>query len=151
MNNGFDIGNVVYGGLNAGHICFARYTVGENLGTLEAFVQECNTRISKLNNDNSNRFFHPSMQFVINMRSSARCWKDLTMLSGDIMDENEYMRNAISTKNRLWMMALWSYKSLLAFHFGYFEMAASIYAKMESSARFYRKLLLVPIITFMAL
>jgi tetratricopeptide (TPR) repeat protein len=54
------------------------------------------------------------------------------------MDENEYMRKAISTKNRIWMMVLWTYKSLLAFHFGDFEMAASIYEKMESGARLYR-------------
>ena len=78
-----------------------------------------------------NRFAQTSMQFVINMRSSARCWKDLTTLSGDIMDEDDYMRKAIATKNRLWTITLLTYKSLLAFHFGYFEMAASIYDKME--------------------
>lgn len=60
------------------------------------------------------------------------------MLSGDIMDENEYMRTVISMKNRFYMMVLWSYKSLLAFYFGYFEMAADIYAKMESSAQIYQ-------------
>ena len=138
MNSAFDVGNVVYATLSVGHICFTRYTLGENLGALEAFVQECNTRISKLSKGIMFRFAQPSMQFVINMRSSARCWKDITILSGDIMDENEYMRKAISTKNRIWMMVLWTYKSLLAFHFGYFEMAASIYLKMQSSARVYQ-------------
>ena len=54
------------------------------------------------------------------------------------MDENEYMRKAISTKNRIWMLVLWTYKSILAFQFGDFEMAASIYDKMESGARQYR-------------
>jgi tetratricopeptide (TPR) repeat protein len=138
MNSAFDVGNVVHASLCVGHICFTRYTIGENLGTLEEFVRESNTRISKLSKGVMNRFAQPSMQFVINMRSSGRRWKDLMMLSGDIMDENEYMRKAISTKNQIWMIALWTYKSLLAFHFGDFEMAASIYDKMESVARLHR-------------
>ena len=52
------------------------------------------------------------------------------------MDEDEYMRKAIATKNRLWTIMLLTYKSLLAFHFGYYEMAACIYDELKRSAFF---------------
>ena len=54
------------------------------------------------------------------------------------MDEDEYMRKAIATKNKMWTITLLTYKSLLAFHFGYFEMAASLYDKMEDTTVYIR-------------
>jgi predicted ATPase len=138
MNSGFALGNVVDSSLCVGNICFTRYVYGENLGVLEEFVRKNHIRLSKLGKGVMHRYAQPFMQFVVNMRSSSLDGKDLTVLTGDIMDENAYMRKAIATKTRIRMMAVWSCKSLLAFHLGCFELAASLYKRMESISERYR-------------
>ena len=78
------------------------------------------------------------MQFILNMRASPTSRVDLTILSGEVMDESEYMDEAISTNHKILLLMAWTYKSLLAFNFGNFEMAAKLYQNMARLARVYR-------------
>jgi len=137
MNGGFDVGNVVSSSFCVGNLCLIRYALGENLGRLEEFVHESTVRISSLSEDGMHRYAQPFMQFVVNMRGSGRTGKDVTELSGDIMDENEYMRAAVATKNRVGVMSVWSCKSILAFHFGCYDLADCLYKRMESMSERY--------------
>jgi hypothetical protein len=102
------------------HLLFSLSCSVRILAGWKNLLDECNTRISSLSKDGMHRYAQPFMQFVVNLRGSGRALKDVAELSGDIMDENEYMRAAVATKNRVGMMSVWSCKSMLAFHFGVF-------------------------------
>ena len=137
LDIGFEIGDVVYGSVCIAN-CFAvRCLLGEHLESLEEFMRSTYSRRCDLKQDAMIRWAQPCMQFVLNMRSTAIDWKDLTILSGEIMNEAEYMKEAIKTNHKILLMMAWTYKSLLAYHFGYFEMAATMYENMATSGKIY--------------
>jgi hypothetical protein len=65
------------------------------------------------------------------LRSSTATGIDLTILSGEIMNESEYVRIALEMNHRIMLLQAWTYKSLLAYLFGNYEMAATIYEILE--------------------
>ena len=137
LNSGFEIGDVVYGSVCIANCCAIRCLLGENLESLEEFVRSTYSRLCDLSQDAMIRWVQPCMQFVLNMRSTVISWKELTILSGDIMKEAEYMKEATETNHKILLMMAWTYKSLLAYHFGYFEMAATMYENMAPIGKVY--------------
>jgi hypothetical protein len=51
------------------------------------------------------------------------------------MNESEYVRIALEMNHRIMLLQAWTYKSLLAYLFGNYEMAATIYEILEHAAR----------------
>ena len=137
LNSGFELGDVVHGSACMASCNYLRYTLGENLESLEAFIRSTYSRICDLGQDAMIRWAQPSMQFVLNMRSTAMDWKDLTILTGDTMNEEEFMQEATETNHKILLMMAWTYKSLLAYHFGYFEMAATMYENLATKGLAY--------------
>jgi hypothetical protein len=58
--------------------------------------------------------------------------------SGEVMDESEYMNEAIATKHKLMLFGFLNIKCLLAYNFGYYERAERVYQNMAGLARVHR-------------
>jgi predicted ATPase len=138
LNSGFEVGDVVYGSLSIVTCCAHRYMLGENLASLEQFMKASYSRLCDLGQDAMIRWTQPSMQYILNMRTSPVSFVDLTILSGEAMDESEYMHEAMSTNHKTLLLIAWTYKSLLGFNFGNFEVAATMYENMSRVIWIYR-------------
>jgi predicted ATPase len=127
MKCGLNAGDVVYGSRCVANSFAFRVMMGENLESMEDCMRTIYHRLCEQGQTEMIRWTQPVMQYVLNMRSSPTTWRDLTMLSGEIMDESEYMSMALGTNHRIMLTQAWTYKSLLAYLFGNYEMAATIY------------------------
>jgi tetratricopeptide (TPR) repeat protein len=134
MKCGLDSGDIVYGSRCVASFFAFRVMLGENLESMEDCIRTMYHRLCEQGQTDMMRFAQPVMQYVLNMRSTPTTGVDLTMLSGDIMDESEYMRIALEMNHRIMLLQAWTYKSRLAYHIGNYEMAATIYETMEHTA-----------------
>jgi hypothetical protein len=138
INSGFESGDIAYGTLCIAACCSRRYMSGENLGSLEQFIRIWDRRLCDLGQDTMIRWIQPSMQFILNMRSSPSSWLDVLSLSGEVMNESEYMNVAIVANQKMMLFGFWSLKSLLAYNFGYYELAERAHTNMACLARSHR-------------
>ena len=134
LNSGFEVGDVVYCSLLG--LCILtdvgiRHMLGENLESLERFMRTTYNRLLDLGQDAMIQWIQPSMQFILNMRASPSSWVDLTILTGEVMDESEFMSDAIATNHKILLRNVLRHKATLAYHFGFYEMAATIYQRMD--------------------
>ena len=60
------------------------------------------------------------------------------------MDESEYLKEATTSNQKLMLMMAWTYKSLLAYNFGCYEMAEMMYYTMDGILRLYRNTFVAP-------
>jgi hypothetical protein len=131
MKCGLDSGDIVYGSRCVATCIAFRVLLGENLETTENCIRTIYRGLCEQGQTEMMRFAQPVMQYVLNMRSSPSSWSAATTLSGEIMDESEYMNMALERNHRIMMTQVLTYKSRLAFHFGNYEMAASVYETMN--------------------
>jgi hypothetical protein len=108
--------------------------LGENLESIEDCVRTMYHRLCEQGQTDMMRFAQSVMQYVLNMRSFPTTGSDLTILTGEIMDESEYMRIALEMNHRIMLLQAWTYKSRLAYRVGNYEMAATIYETMDYTA-----------------
>lgn len=137
---GYQTGDKLYC-FYAATLCFGfGFFLGDNLPKLEDYMHLTYQQISGLGQaDFFLLWLKPAYQFVLNMQNQeVSCWRDLTMLTGDIMNEQEYMYVVVGARNTLMMMIAWVYKSMLAYYFGFYSMAESIYNDMDSISQVYR-------------
>ena len=134
MKYGLDAGDVVYGSICIASCFTFRVLLGENLESMEDCLRTIYSRLCEQGQTEMMRFAQPVMQYVLNLRSSTTTWSDLTMLSGEVMDESEYTSMALETNNRAFVTMVWVYKSQLAYLFGNYEMAETIYETMRRTA-----------------
>jgi tetratricopeptide (TPR) repeat protein len=146
LNKSFEVGDVIYGSLCFSSHSALRYILGENLGSLEQSMRAFHGKLCDLGQDAMIRWFQPCLQYVLIMRAPPRMsvWEDLTFLSGEVMDESEYLKEAITLNHKMLLMMVWKYKSLLAYNFGRYEMAEMLYYAMDGILRLYRNAFLAP-------
>jgi hypothetical protein len=131
LNSGFEVGDVVHVSLCIVNDVSIRHMLGENLKSLERFMTISYNRLLDLGQDAMIQWIQPSMQFILNMRASPTLWVDLTVLSGEVMEESEYINGLIKTNLRFLLRDVLRHKALLAYHFGFHELAATIHTKMD--------------------
>ena len=106
-----------------------------NLEELEDFMRATYQKIRDLSQDALVMWAQPAIQFVLNMRSQELvAWKDLTDLTGEVMDEGVYMRQAIEENHLILIVLTWVYKAQLACLFGFWSLSESIYKDIRSMA-----------------
>jgi histidine kinase len=139
MDIGFDVGDVVFGSFCAAN-CFAtRVVLGEELQSLERFMCTCYSHISDLSQDALTLWVQPGLQFVLNLQTiNPTRWADLITLTGEIMDENEYYHEVDTTKNKALHTMVRLYKSMLAFNFGYYDLASAIFGEMADGSKAFK-------------
>ncbi|KAI2496933.1 histidine kinase [Fragilaria crotonensis] len=138
MHSALDVGDVVYGSLSIALFAGFQYYSGENISSIDQFARSKCIRIHDLCSNAIPLWTKPGMQFFANLRSASTNWKDLTILSGEFMDEEEYLKEVSAKNHKMLMMLVWTHKAMLALCFGFYEIAANMYEKMRSNARLYR-------------
>lgn len=123
LHCGLEIGDVVYGTFCVSLFFGVSFIIGKNLVELESFMRKTYSRLCDLSQEALVLWAQASMQCVLNLRRETDEWKDLTSLTGEVMNEEEYDRCAKEDKNAVLVMLKCFYKTILAYHFGFFAMA----------------------------
>lgn len=127
MECGFATGDVVYGVYSVATTFGAHLIHGVPLPQLEQFMWSSYRRVCDLSQDSMIHWTQPVFQFVLNMQRQGPNWRELTVLSGDVMIESEYLTFAVDAGHRILMVLSWSFKAMLCFHFGFYSEAVQIY------------------------
>jgi hypothetical protein len=146
LNRSFDVGDVIYGSLCVSAQSALRYMLGENLGSLEQSLRAFHRKLCDLGQDAMIRWIQPCLQYVLIMQAPPRvsAWEDLTTLSGEVMDESEYLEEARTSNQKMMLIMMWTYKSLLAYNFGCSEMAEMLYYAMDGILSVHRIAFIAP-------
>jgi histidine kinase len=137
LSSGFEVGDVVYCSLCIVTDVGIWYMLGENLASLEQFMRTSYSRLRDLGQEAMIMWIQPWLQFILNMRSSPTSWVALTILSGEVMDESEFIDDLKTMNHTVLLRNVLRHKSTLAYHFGYYEMAATIHQRMDLIGRVY--------------
>jgi len=100
----------------------ARLWTGENLQSLEKYLRDVHRRLFDFGQKELMMYFNPTLQLVLNLQNSEEDWKDLIVLTGEVMDENDFMKQS----NELSEWLLQFYKMFLRYMFGFYKEAESI-------------------------
>lgn len=134
MSSAFSVGDVVYGTYCLSMLYRIQTLVGTNLESLEDFMRVSYQRVKDLNRQEAMRMWaQPLIQYVLNLRKSGVTdWRELTSLTGEMMNEAQYMRDAIETNHSILIMIAWSRKAQLACLFGCWALSESVYRDMST-------------------
>jgi len=134
MKSAFAVGDVVYGTYCLSMLYRIQTLVGIHLESLEEFMRASYQKIKDLNRQEAMRMWaQPLIQYVLNLRKSGVTdWKELTCLTGEVMNEPRYMRDAIEANHSILIMVSWSRKAQLACLFGFWALAESVYRDMST-------------------
>jgi hypothetical protein len=146
LSRSFDVGDVIYGSLCVSAHSVLRYMLGENLGSLEQSLRAFHRKLCDIGQDAMIRWIQPCLQYVLIMQTPPRVsvWEDLTTLSGEVMDESEYLEEARTSNQKMMLMMTWTFKSLLAYNFGCYEIAEMMYYAMDGILGLYRIAFVAP-------
>jgi predicted ATPase len=140
MDIGLESGDILWGVYSLSSCIESRCMIGENLEGVEAFQRTNYEKAAEIGQRELLRWSEPSMQYVLNMRSSSRYWRGLITLSGERMNENEYMDFASKFKHELFLSTALFFKMQLAYHFEFYTLAQEYLHDLErtgSAARCY--------------
>jgi predicted ATPase len=130
-NNGFEIGDVVYGSFCL-CLCYGTQTlIGENLERLEVIMRSHFQKIQNLSQDAMIMWVQPALQYVSNLRTQdVMYWYDLTNLTGDVMNESIFIQESLKANHQTLIMTAWIYKAQLSYLFGEWAKAESVLQDM---------------------
>jgi hypothetical protein len=109
----------------------SRCMIGENLERVEAFQRKKYQQAAEIGQRELLRWSEPSMQYVLNMRSNSRYWRGLITLTGERMDESEYMAFASKAKHELFLWTAMFFKMQMAYHFEFYNLAQEYLHDLE--------------------
>lgn len=123
FSNAFEMCEVI-------HLCYSmplyfilRFFSGDNLQDLmELTMRKMYHQLKDYGGDLSLSVSEPVMQFVLNLQSDTQNWKDLTILKGEIMDEENFW-SIHSTEFAVIRDKVFFFKFLLSFLFGFYNEA----------------------------
>ncbi|KAI2505961.1 PhoQ sensor [Fragilaria crotonensis] len=125
IEDGFNVGDVVYAVISCFNSVSQRCFIGENLAAVEAVLRPAYRRSCEFGHQSLLHWVSPVFQFVLNLRMHPSAWSDLLVLNGEMIDETEYLEYAREANNTSLLWIFWVHKLQLAYHFGYLDMAAS--------------------------
>ena len=135
MNVGLETGDVVFGVFALSTCLKSRCFIGENLATLETYQRANYQRAFDIGQESMLQWSVPAMQYVLNLQSHASSWRDLIKMSGEVMNEFEYIRLAVEANNVLHLFTVWFFKMQLAYHFGYYKMAYNLLQDLTANGK----------------
>jgi protein kinase len=125
MENAFESGVIGLAAIAWFNSAILKCFIGENLMVIDAFNLSVMKRVCEIGQVASLRWVTPLIQYVLNLQSHSRVWKDLVLLNGHVMEEAEYLAFALESNNVLLLWTFWLCKLQLAYHFGFYRIAAS--------------------------
>jgi hypothetical protein len=101
--------------------------LGENLDHLELLIRSTYSRIRDLSQDALVMWAEPILQFVLNLKcQDVVDWENLTILTGEIMNESSYIQKALQTNHQILVLNVLIHKVQLTFYFGQWENSIAI-------------------------
>jgi predicted ATPase len=134
VEDGFDVGDVVYAIFSCSNSVSQRCFIGENLETVEAFQRPAYQRSCEFGHPSLLHWVSPIIQFVLNLRMHPSSWRDVLALNGEMINETEYLEFAREANNTSYLWIFWLHKLQLAYHFGFLEEAASAVKEVAAVA-----------------
>ena len=135
---GFEVGDVIYGTYCLAMMYGTETVLGTNLEQLEASMRSDARSIADFSQEAMDMWTQPVIQYVLNLRNDGTLsWQELTILSGEFMDEATYIERALASKHRLLVMMTLNYKAILACSFGFWSMAESLFVEVMSMGKTY--------------
>jgi hypothetical protein len=77
----------------------------------------------------------PAFQFILNLQSDSTSWRDLVELTGEVMNEREYLMHATAAHHPLLVLMALVFKTYLAYSFGFFELAEELCEAVHESGQ----------------
>ncbi|KAI2494013.1 PhoQ sensor [Fragilaria crotonensis] len=113
IEDGFNVGDVVYAVISCFNSVSQRCFIGENLAAVEAVLRPAYRRSCEFGHQSLLHWVSPVFQFVLNLRMHPSAWSDLLVLNGEMIDETEYLEYAREANNTslLWIFWYTSYSS----------------------------------------
>jgi hypothetical protein len=134
LEAGIEVGDAVYGFFCLANYIGTRLTIGDNLRTLEIFMRNAFRQTRGIGDDTMRMWCHPAFQYILNMQSKSTCWKDLVELTGEVMDERDYILQARKSHHPLLVAMVSAFKSFLAFTFGFNSWAEELCKDVHATA-----------------
>jgi hypothetical protein len=107
------------------------YHLGRNLGSLAESLKLFYSRVVDLGQRVMALILQPVVQTILNHLSVPNHWGEMSILTGDVMDESEYMCQPEVVNNPLQRAMCWIMKSHLAEKFGELGLAEALLKKVE--------------------
>jgi hypothetical protein len=150
VHSALEVGDVVYGSLSIALFAGFQYCSGENISSIDQFARSKCVRINDLCSNAIPLWTKPGMQCLANLQSTSLNWKDLTILSGDIMDEEEYLKDVSAKNQKILMMSVWAIKPYWHYASGTLSSLEACMKKSEATLAFIESVILVRMCTLMA-
>lgn len=138
MNDAFAAGNFWCGYFAASNSFAAGLSSGKNLVILAEHTRQVCERLKEYKQEKLMIWILPGFQCILNLISSFGDWKSATELTGEVMNEADYLQTCVETNYVSLIGTMYMFKLLLAFHFGDFHLAKKCLKKMESTAKVMR-------------
>ncbi|KAI2513703.1 serine threonine protein kinase [Fragilaria crotonensis] len=133
---GFEVGDVLFGSYCLAMVYGTQAVLGTNLEQLEATMRADARSLGDSSQEAMDMWTQPVIQYVLNLRNDGSLsWQELTILTGEFMDEETYIRRALASNHRILVMMTLNYKAILACCFGFCLMAESILMELMSMGK----------------
>jgi histidine kinase len=116
--SGFQYGDILYATFCALQSFVMQIHLGRNCAYIESLMRVTYARVSDLGQYSLLLWLQPPLQYLLNMQSSDSMWDFMHILSGDIMGEEAYLHQTLSTNNNMQATIVLLWKSKLAVEFG---------------------------------
>lgn len=138
LESGFATGDMVHSAF-----CIADYfgicvLLGVNLKELEDIMWVHYRRISDLGQETMLLWAQPAIQFVINMQSRSDDRDALSKLTGEVMNNDDFVRQARASNNKILEVVAMMFEAQLSYFLGYDEAAELIYKDMDKIGDVFR-------------
>ncbi|KAI2513701.1 hypothetical protein MHU86_841 [Fragilaria crotonensis] len=133
---GFEVGDVLYGTYCLAMMYGTQAVLGTNIEKLETSMRADARLIGDSSQEAMDMWTQPVIQFVLNLRNDGSLsWQELTILTGEFMDEETYIRRALASNHRILVMMTLNYKAILACCFGFWSLAESVLIELTSMGK----------------
>jgi hypothetical protein len=109
--------------------------LGKNLRALEESFRNLVDRTSTLGQKAMILSLKPYLQTILNQQSIASNWDNITLLTGEIMNEVMYLSELDKSGNQSLKVLTYMVKAELAEKFEYFDVAEPLYEWIEKNGR----------------
>jgi predicted ATPase len=130
--SGLDRGDVIYGTFCCSQSCQMHQLMGTNLATLEAYMRAKYDLVCDLSQEGMIMWLQYGLQSVINMRSNVSDWSNIAVLTGEIMNERDFLNDVTVANHPVVTVGCLIAKAQTACYFDQYSYAADIYREVET-------------------
>jgi len=132
-DSGYKRGDVMYATYCSSQCYYMQNYLGTNLTTLEVSMRASYDKVRELGQDGTILWLQPLLQYVLNMQSDDSKWEQISLLSGEIMKEEEYFRQVDEANHPILTVIGALVKAEIACFFDRYSDAAVMFEKIEAA------------------